>query len=198
MFSGSIRIKTSPERYTPYHISHSTKVKGLFENTGGDVRFYNNMFLSYNFSDKETPGLAVYDEYPVYSDNMFTSIDKTYQYVGVKFPIWTYGNLYFKDGKPFNKEKNYVVSNWAGKYELKETDKGWYFTFNCPDETKRMNTFSINTSSLGQTFISESVFDNPDGTSFVLEKDFYGKMRGSKPSCGPFESFDDGIIWKSK
>jgi hypothetical protein len=32
-------------RYTPYHLAHSTEVKGLFSITCGDDRFYNNVFI---------------------------------------------------------------------------------------------------------------------------------------------------------
>lgn len=198
LFSGGIKLTTSPERYTPYHVAHSTKVKGFFENTGGDVRFYNNIFLSYNHSDKEIPGLAAYNEYPVYSEDMFRSVSKTPEYLVVKFPIWSFGNIYFKNGKPFNKETGNIITEQEGKYELKRDDKGWFFSMTYPENINEVNTFMINTSNLGQTFISESVFENPDGTSFILEKDFNNNDRGNKPVCGPFELYNDQYIWKCK
>lgn len=199
LFSGGIKLITSPERYTPYHVPHSTKVRGFFENCGGDMRFYNNMFLSYNFTDNDIPGLEVYNDYPIYSDDMFKSIKGTPDYLDVKFPIWTYGNLYYKKGKPFNKETgNYVMQNLDGQYEFKEEKEGWFFSFSNPDIVNNIETYAVNTSSLGQTFISEAVFENPDGTYFSLDKDFNGNRRGDKPVCGPFEIFKDGIIWSYK
>ena len=77
LFAGGIKVITSPERYTPYHQPHSTKVKGFYENTGGDIRLYNNVFLANNFTKKEIPGAAAYNDYPVYSDTLFSHISKT-------------------------------------------------------------------------------------------------------------------------
>ena len=52
----------SQSRYTPYHLNHSTEVRGLKSVDCGDNRFYNNILSSYG--DGRTYGLSVYDQQP--------------------------------------------------------------------------------------------------------------------------------------
>lgn len=71
LFNGKVK-GVSQERYTPYHLHHSTEVKGLFRICNGDHRFYNNLFSRYNRNDPES-GLSSYSEpeWPVFEeDNM--------------------------------------------------------------------------------------------------------------------------------
>ena len=43
---------------------------------------------------------------------------------------------------------------------------------------------------LDQTFISETIFDNPDGPDFILDKDFLGQLCNvQKPLVGSFDNF---------
>ena len=51
-------------RYTPYHLNHSTEVKGLFSISCGDNRFYNNILSSY---DDKNQGLELYKNQTQYS-----------------------------------------------------------------------------------------------------------------------------------
>ena len=44
LFGGRIRAEKDA-RYTPYHLNHSTEVKGLYDFKMGDGRFYNNLFV---------------------------------------------------------------------------------------------------------------------------------------------------------
>lgn len=40
MFVGKLTFSFLVHRYTPYHEAHSTIVKGLYNNTGGDIKFH--------------------------------------------------------------------------------------------------------------------------------------------------------------
>ena len=51
LFGGKTRNRPEPNRETPYHPAHSTTVAGLAVTTGGDNRFYNNIFVG----DGQTP-----------------------------------------------------------------------------------------------------------------------------------------------
>ena len=55
-------ITGSQSRYTPYHLNHSTQVKGLCTISCGDNRFYNNILSSYK--NEHTYGLGIYDSQP--------------------------------------------------------------------------------------------------------------------------------------
>ena len=45
LIAGAISIGNELNRHTPYHVPHSTAVAGMTRFTGGDDRFYNNIFL---------------------------------------------------------------------------------------------------------------------------------------------------------
>jgi hypothetical protein len=53
-------LDDAQSRYTPYHLNHSTEVKGLKSVDCGDNRFYNNILSSYG--NGRTYGLSVYDQ----------------------------------------------------------------------------------------------------------------------------------------
>ncbi|MDR0909330.1 MAG: right-handed parallel beta-helix repeat-containing protein [Spirochaetaceae bacterium] len=44
LFTGRIVQKAELNRYTPYHFPHDTEVAGVMTISGGDVRYYNNIF----------------------------------------------------------------------------------------------------------------------------------------------------------
>ena len=199
IFAGCIHLTNSPERYTPYHVAHSTKVKGFFENTGGDMRFYNNLFLGAGTTKKIIPGLSVYDNYPEYDEHMTDSVKYTPQYLVVRFPVWAAGNVYFKDAEPYKFEKNpLTLDQTTGHFTLVEEKDGWYFDMSCPNQAlSAMKTYPVSTESLGQTMISEEIYENPDGTPFVLKTDFFGKaMQADQPVVGPFGNYAKQMIWR--
>jgi len=45
LFAGQIALAQELNRYTPYHVPHSTSVAGVMMFPGGDDRFYNNVFI---------------------------------------------------------------------------------------------------------------------------------------------------------
>lgn len=45
LLAGIISIGNELNRHTPYHVPHSTAIAGMTRFTGGDDRFYNNIFL---------------------------------------------------------------------------------------------------------------------------------------------------------
>lgn len=189
LLSGAVKAGVYPERYTPYHFPHSTKVKGLFNNTGGDVRFYNNIFMANAEENKRLNGLNSYDRFPVYSDNMSDSLRVTPEYLTFLFPVWTYGNTYFNNGKPYKNENAFVRTPHKATALLEKKKDGYYLKLSMEIETlNNVQTCGVNTGMLGQTFISETIFDNPDGSFFFLDIDFFGKKRNvEKPFPGPIE-----------
>ncbi len=45
LLAGTISIGNELNRHTPYHVPHSTSIAGMTRFTGGDDRYYNNIFL---------------------------------------------------------------------------------------------------------------------------------------------------------
>ena len=69
IFSGDIN-RLDDQRYTPYHLNHSTEVKGIRTITEGDHRFFNNIFIGGDNS-KLKYGMIVFDvsQRPIYAEN---------------------------------------------------------------------------------------------------------------------------------
>lgn len=189
IFAGSCNLATSFERYTPYHFAHSTKIKGLFNSTGGDVRYYNNIFLSNLGKNKVVKGLSIYDNYPVYSKDLGKKIGGVGNYLKFRFPIWTYGNVYFNNGKSYKNEVECSVFAEKVDAKIEKRDGGYYLNMNLPSSVlENVKTVGVNTEMLGMTIISEAVFENPDESAFVFDKDFYGRDRNvENPALGAFE-----------
>ncbi|MFR9567102.1 MAG: right-handed parallel beta-helix repeat-containing protein, partial [Rikenellaceae bacterium] len=111
LITGCQTCFTSPERYTPYHAAHSTKVVGLFNNTGGDLKFYNNVFTANNVgTEKLKPGLSIFDKFPASIDNSkFKEPQEVWYSLKALFPISTDANLFFKGTTPYKAEKGHTV-----------------------------------------------------------------------------------------
>ena len=72
LFAGDV-VRYDDPRYTPYHLNHSTEVKGFRTITEGDHRFYNNLFVGGDDAKKKY-GLSAFDasQWPVVAaDNLF-------------------------------------------------------------------------------------------------------------------------------
>lgn len=82
--------------------------------------------------------------------------------------------------------------------KLEKRADGYYLNLSVDiDLLKQVKTCAVNTDMLGQTFISEALFENPDGTPFFLKTDFFGRVRNERqPVPGPFEGKIDGVVWK--
>ena len=100
-------------RYTPYHLNHSTEVKGLRTITCGDHRFYNNIFVG-RAKGQAKYGLIVYD--------------------AAKLPIYAAGNLFCGGAKPMtDKEQGHVAADYDPQITLEETSDEVYLKFTVDD-----------------------------------------------------------------
>ena len=155
-------------RYTPYHLGHSTEVKGICTIEEGDHRFFNNIFLH---SDKKDAlfGLADFGE--------------------VKRPIVAEDNLFCGKAEPVKgKQQGWVVKEVSPTLRIEETPDGVYL---CSDEnlSQLLNyrCKPVDSERLGITQLSGLPFENFDGTPFRLTKDYFGNERSSQPVVGPME-----------
>ncbi len=200
---GKVKHRASQTRYTPYHEPHSTQLRGFFNSAGGDVKFYNNLFLGRVKDDDGTVkdnGLNVYDAY----NSDFTSENndrKIPNLLGYRLPIFTFGNVYYQGATPHKSETTHTIfTEEAPVIELLRSDDGVYYLSAEVDlnPLKRLETIGVNTEMLGHTFISEQLYENRDETSFILDKDIFGNPRNvNNPMPGPLESASQRIIMES-
>ena len=168
LFAGQIVSRPEPRRSTPFHKAHSTALAGLTSTTGGDNRFYNNLFIG--------TGLWVYNHR--------------------EFPLFTGGNVYFGGARPYATETDALkFPDRDPKPEIVEEGNIVTLRLNLGAEVQKAATSLVNTARLGKARVSGLGYESPDGSALVIDTDYLGKKRnGSRPTSGPFENPGPGNI----
>jgi len=65
LFAGRFVVRNELTRTTPYHFPHETAVAGYSNITGGDDRYYNNVFLGDNDPNKEPVPITFFEHLPL-------------------------------------------------------------------------------------------------------------------------------------
>lgn len=182
LVAGITKISKVTGRFTPYHLPHSTKVAGLRNIHCGDNRYFNNIFVK---QDGEKEQIEE-DRAQFYGLN-------GYRISG--FDNKANGNMYYNGAEPYEKEVYYVKNqDFKPSFEIEEKGEQVHLKMETDSSIFEVNTSMVTTEILGATFISEAIYENPDGTPYFLNKDFSGDMRNEKnPLPGPFEKLDKGI-----
>lgn len=182
VFAGAIESRPEPARQTPFHPPHSTKVAGVVETRGGDNRFFNNLFGGREEEFKPRPdrvtgfGLWMYDR--------------------LEQPSFAGGNVYFRGARPMAQEKGSAAAGAELGAALKEDGARVLLTLGGADAAvlARAETALVNSGLLGRARVSAAQFADVDGKPFRLDRDYFGRRRGAKPTPGPFESASPGPI----
>ena len=201
LITGKIIIRKVSNRYTPYHFSHSTSVKGLMTILTGDDRYYNNILTSNHqtkpykgpASDKIHNGLDAYDGYPLPSDYWYKG-KRPDDFAKHKLPVYINSNLYFNKAKPFDRElDNFENREFVPKISIEKKKNSFYLNFEIDDSFKKVKTSLVNTNILGTAFQSEAAFENKDASPIVLDTDILNNKRNVlNPIVGPFEKIKKG------
>lgn len=185
IFNGKVKTFTTYDRSTPYHLAHSTKVKGVRNLLGGDCRFYNNIFIKNTDFVEET---QITDRILVHVGYGLNGYDM------LKYPSFTGGNVFYAGAKPYKNENNYITkTDYHPEIELMEDNDEITITLAVDDAPEIANTNLITTKILGSTVISEACYENPDGSPIVINSDYSGNERNpDHPTPGPFENLSAG------
>ena len=205
---------TMAPRYTPYHIKHRTEVAGMMTFLHGDDRIYNNIFIQnwpvkpleikedmgFVMYDNQVQGTSIFDEFPTYDEwivpfeldnpqpNMFIMQD----YHFGKLPVWIKGNAYFNGAKSWKNENDKYINNDEKVYvHLIEKEGKYHLETNVYEALKEWSTAVINSDTLGEAFEPEERFENPDGSTIVFNRDYFGNERGLTTIPGPFACAED-------
>lgn len=161
-------------RYTPYHLNHSTQIKGFRTITEGDHRFYNNIFIGGDKQEMDY-GLAVFEK--------------------SQWPIYAADNLFLHGAKPIQgKEQEWTMKETNPHLTLEETEDGVYLTMDIDlNELQAFKGKAVDSERLGITKLSGFPFENPDGSPFLSDTDYFGKTRSlPSPVIGPIEAHTTG------
>lgn len=179
LMAGKLVSRPEPKRSTPYHKAHSTALAGLDSTSGGDNRFYNNIFSALE-SLAPSPwagfGLWVYDQRP--------------------FPLFTGGNAYLAGARPYFSERGplKLPESQLNPAILEDGDSVVLRLALSPD-LRKASTQRVTTELLGKARVSRLPYENMDGAPVVIGSDYFGRQRSAAtPSPGPFENPGSGDV----
>ncbi|GHU34882.1 hypothetical protein FACS1894172_15780 [Spirochaetia bacterium] len=197
LICGDMQYYDVLDRATPYHLPHSTQVKGYSVVFSGDDRWYNNIFVG--TAGSERTGTAQYDgqsasieEYlkrikdrGVGDFEAFIKEGKQYVYVN--------DNAYFGTAKPYGREDcNLVDAGFNPNVSIIEEDEQVFLSIELPPSFGKINAKSIDTGVLGRVRLADSNFENPDGSDLVVDTDLFGEAREKNSTIGPVVTLKAG------
>ncbi|UCC98027.1 MAG: right-handed parallel beta-helix repeat-containing protein [Phycisphaerales bacterium] len=168
LFAGQIVHRPELRRETPFHPPHSTKVAGLKNISGGDDRFYNNIFV--------TGGLDAYNK--------------------AARPMQIEGNVYYHGAKPFAKERNRLEKpEFDPELKVAEENDSVLLHIMLDNSLQTLNNPLVTTALLGRAEVPNVTYENPDGTPLKIDTDYLGNKRSeTNPTAGPFENPGEGEL----
>lgn len=175
LIAGSIELKPQG-RLTPYQKPHSTQLAGLKKTLGGDNRYYNNIFSG---GAEEKPirksGLGVYKN--------------------AEFPMFVDGNVYLNGAQKFSDEINQLSIDYDPSIQVEEKKKAIFLSFTLDNAILQMKNKPVTSELLGKARIPAQGYENPDGSSITINKDYFGENRDERnPTPGPFENLSKGEV----
>ncbi len=208
LFCGVIRRAAVLNRATPYHFPHSTDIAGTTFVYGGDDRFYQNIFIGNG--KKEDPTLPCHgtiaytectdslEEYiKIASSNKLGDVE---MFEEIKQPAYINYNIYYKAAS-FERENLKLSYDFDPQVHIFEKDGSTWLELNIKEDIDTLPTQIITTETLGYVRIVEAWFEQPDGSSVLLDTDYYDNPHLDKPTPGPIETKKTGVtcfeIWKN-
>lgn len=173
-------------RETPYLGPHQTQVWGHAITRNGDNRFFNNIFLSVDdevtdtmpnpwWKDRGGVGLQLYQAY---------------------FPMYVNGNAYLKGASPYpDEESNLHLPQHDSRLRIEERGDEVWIRMNVPKKLRWMRVGIVDSDVLGSAKVSDAPFEQPDGSDWFLNLDYFGEERPSRKNIpGPFINTGNGEI----
>ena len=146
--------------------------------TGGDNRFYNNVFIGSGQSDviqkRQGRMRAGYG---------------TWMYTDLEFPTHAAGNLYYHGAVPSPDEHEPLSRPELNPQPRVVEENGkLMFSWSVGEEIGNAKTAAVSTKSLGDTAIVGAAYENPNGLPLSVDRDLLGVRRSDeRPTAGPFE-----------
>lgn len=163
---GRIFHRAEPERFTPYHLPHSTRITGNTNIESGDDRYYNNVFVALD----QSSGLS--------------------DLVSSPHPTFVGGNVFLNGASPSEDEHDPVVAT-GFDCDVTATEDGGsvVLTLRCDPEWKHQTIRElVTTKFLGLTRVAQLPYEDTDGSPLTVDTDYFGHVRDSaNPFPGPFE-----------
>lgn len=195
LFAGFMNVQKMMDRSTPYHLPHSTKIKGYAKIQCGDDRFYQNIFV--DLDAERQAGTAQFNGYPssweAYMEKVYAIYPEDhYHYDRIEQAVYIADNLYLRGAEAYEKEKNpEILKDFDPELRLSEEEDGVYLEITLPEGFENSLYPPLGTEELGRVRIVDQDFENPDGSALLLNQDLL-KTRYEKSCRGPLASLRGG------
>ena len=178
IIAGKTILNPVRDRYTPYHIPHSTELMGVGNIACGDDRIYNNIYIATDY-DIAAPGRP-YHGYGL----------EAYNQLETNLPVFTGSNLYYNGAKPYQHESDSVKPDAFDPGIAIIVEGGSiYLKVSFDEAIEKIDTKTITSESLGIPLMVNHRYENRDGTALTIHKDYFGQARDPEhPTVGPFEN----------
>lgn len=188
LFAGELFNKPDTNRFTLYHLPHSTMVGGVMLIYGGDDRVINNLFIG------NGNGTACYNGYSHCAAKKTTENDTPAADIGSTLPTIIRSNLYLSGAKAWEHEQApRIISDFRPELTVKEENGYYWLCSNFTALSGDILSDRVDTAALGIAFQSEQPYENRDGSPVTLDADFSDCPRGEKTAIGPFERWQNKI-----
>ena len=197
LFLGGMVWWNSPDRATPYHMQHSTKVLGVVPVYLGDDRYYQNIFIKPKDAKNLAYGTDCYNGSPASFEEYIKAIREKGHgdlelFQSVKQPAYVNNNVYYNGAKPFDKEANYFCGNGASA-EIIHAEDGIYLKLVIPRGSfASLSTQQIGSHNLEMTRLSEEGYENADGSPLTISEDILHNSIPVAPIPGPLQGVHEG------
>ncbi|MGL6259346.1 hypothetical protein [Vibrio sp. WXL103] len=200
LFCGVMSNVKVLDRATPYHFPHSTSVAGYAFTYGGDDRYYNNIFVgTENNVDKLNQGTCGYNQnhsnYESYLNEIISkgNLDEE-KYVSTQQPVYIDNNVYYNGSASYQLERSkHVCADFNPDVTVIEDNDNVYLQFDADNGLLGLKGAIHSTYTLGQTRLSEGLFETTDGQALTLDSDFFDNARTPNNAIGPFATLTSGI-----
>lgn len=196
---GIMRRVDCRDRSTPYHFPHSAELAGCTIVYGGDDRLYNNIFLggSSAVADDASCGTAGYNGHPQGWEE-YQAILTAYgngdheKFQEIPQAVYISGNAYLKDAPAYEKETSRFESKVNPNFKISEETDGTYLEIDIEEGVLQIDTQIWETANLGSPRITEELYEDKDRNPYIIDTDYLGNKRGSRPVAGPIETIKAG------
>jgi hypothetical protein len=212
LVAGTLRLQKVMDRATPYHVAHSTAVKGYAVIYGGDDRWIGNLFVgtggdpaavdgAYGSSRFASPntgyGTFGYDGHPAGFEAYLAQIEAALPgdveiFFDQPQPVYIHHNAYLAGAAAYGQEGDAVVVPGGSRPLVREEAGGVYLDFDLPAAVAEATVPLPTTASLGRVRFVDADFEAPDGAPVSLETDLLGAASPDGAIPGPIASLAAG------
>lgn len=197
LFAGKIYAVPDTNRFTMYHLPHSTMVGGVMLVYGGDDRFFNNIFVGQRDENKHRGSCRTkaYEGYHHKIARKSMDNDTPAADIGETLPVKMRDNVYLNGAANWLHEQNpHIISGLQAELAITEEDGHYWLCTNLGKIIHGLSADRITSAELGKAFEPDQAYENRDGSPVLVDSDFSDCPRDEKTTIGPFEHYSEKIF----